>query len=108
MPSLKVDNGDGTTLVVAPSAKQFIRVIGLDLTASAASTVSLLSDATVIWTTSAMDAAAAPRGIVLGISKDRTIDCANGKALKLGATGGATIKGSIEYVVLGIPDLASS
>lgn len=108
MPSLKISNVDGDTLVAAPSAYQFIRVIGLDLTASGdADNVSLKSDTTVIWDTYAMNRSDGG-GIALNIDPNRTIDCAPGKALKLavGAGGGVTIKGSIEYVIKGRPDTA--
>lgn len=104
MPSLHVSNVDGDTLVAAPSSMQFIRVIGGDLTASAQSVVSLKSDTTVIWDTYAMDDPNSLGGIALNVARDRTIDCAPGKALKLGVSTMATVKGSLEYIVLGLPD----
>lgn len=108
MPSLKVSNVDGDELVAAPSAYQFIRVIGLDLTASGdADAVSLKSNTTEIWNTYAMNKSDGG-GISMNVDPNRTIDCLPGQALKLGvgAGGGVTIKGSIEYVVKGRPDTA--
>lgn len=104
MPSLAISAVDGATLVAAPSAFQFIRVIGLDLTASAdADNVSLKSDSTVIWETYAMNRTDGG-GIVLNVDPNRTIDCLPGQALKLGVGNGATIKGTIEWVCKGRPD----
>lgn len=106
MPSLLINNVDGDTLVAAPSAYQFIRVVGLDLTASGdADVVSLASDSTAIWSTYAMNRSDGG-GIALNIDPNRTIDCAPGKPLKLVVGGGATVKGTIEYVVKGRPDTA--
>ncbi len=106
MPSLPVSATNGDTLVAAPSAYQFIRVIGLDLTASAdADAVSLNSDSTVIWSTYAMNRTDGG-GIVLNVDPNRTIDCLPGQALKISVGTGVTIKGTIEYVVKGRPDTA--
>lgn len=104
MPSLAVSNVDGDILVAAPSAYQFIRVIGLDLTASGdTDLLSLKSNNTVIWSTYACNKTDGG-GIALNIDPNRTYDCAPGEALKLGVTGGTTIKGSIEFVIKGRPN----
>lgn len=104
MPAIDVNNVDGDTLWPAPSAYQFIRVIGGDLTSTGdAGEVSLKSNTTIKYRTQAMTEEG--RGIALNVDPNRTIDCSPGEALKLGVTGvGVTIKGSLEIVVLGRPD----
>ncbi len=105
MPSLAIaTNTDGTTLVAAPtSAKNFIRVKGLDITGADAVTVSLLSNTTVIWSTSAAGNSGQAGGIVLNLADGRTLDCAGGEALKIGLSASVAVKGSIEYIILGPP-----
>lgn len=105
MPSLRVSNVDGDTLVAAPSAYQFIRVIGLDLTTPTQTVMGLKSNTTQIWDTNAANNTTGG-GLVLNTDANRTIDCLPGQALKLSSSGGGTIKGSIEYVVKGRPDNA--
>ncbi len=100
MPSVKVNDVDGAELWPAPNAFQFIRCVGLDLTTSTADAIiSLKSGSTEIWST-------AKGGAALNIDPSRTLDCANGEALVLGVTGGATVRGSIEVVVKGRPNTA--
>lgn len=105
MPAIDVNNVNGDTLWPAPSAYQFIRIIGGDLTSTGdAGEVSLKSNTTIKYRTQAMTEEG--RGITLNVDPNRTIDCNPGEALKLGvsAGGGITIKGSLEIVVLGRPD----
>lgn len=107
MPSLAVDNVDGATLVVAPNAYQFIRIIGIDLTASAdADVVSLKSGSTVKWSTYAMNRSDGGGIVPSNIGPQTPIDLNNGEALVLGVGGGATVKGSIEWIVKGRPNTA--
>lgn len=105
MPSLAVSNVDGDTLITAPNAYQFLRIIGVDLTASAdADVVSLKSGSTVKWSTYAMNRTDGGGIVPSNISPQSPIDLNNGQALVLGVGGGATVKGSIQYVVKGRPD----
>jgi hypothetical protein len=107
MPNLLVDtNADGHELVPAPGAYQFIRVIGLNLTAAAPVVVTLKSGSTVIWKSYAMDDANSLGGIVIPTDENNTIDCAPGQALNLGLSGTVGVAGSIEYVVKGRPNTA--
>lgn len=107
MPSIAVDNVDGATLIAAPNAYQFIRIIGVDLTASAdADVVSLKSGSTVKWSTYAMNRDDGGGIVPSNIRPEAPVDMNNGEALVLGVGGGATVKGSIQYVVKGRPDTA--
>ncbi len=103
MPSLPVSNTDGATLVAAPPRGQFIRVLGLDLTCSTDNTtMSLKSNSTVIWSTDAANKTGGG-GITINVDENRTMDCVPSDPLVLGVGGGGTVKGSIEYVILGLP-----
>lgn len=90
---------DGATLIAAPAAGCFIRVLGGELSSAAAIvTATLKSDTTVIWETKGMGAT--PFAAVIPTDKQRTIDCEPGKALKLGLSGGAA-SGNLQYVIYG-------
>lgn len=101
MPNVTFDaQADGATLVAAPATGCIIRVLGGELsTPSAIVTVTLKSDTTVIWETKKLGAT--PFAVEFNVDKERTVDCAPGKALKLGASAGA-VSGQLEYVVLGL------
>jgi hypothetical protein len=101
MPTQTFDGqADGATLIAAPAAGCFIRVLGGELSSpSAIVTVSLKSDTTVIWETKVMGAT--PFAASMNVDKERTVDCAPGQALKLGASAGA-VSGQLEYVIYGL------
>lgn len=94
---------DGATLVAAPAAKCFIRVLGGELSSAAAiNLVTLKSASTVKWQTERMKATPFSADIV--VDPQRTIDCAPGEALTLGASSGS-VTGNLEYVILGLENL---
>lgn len=104
MPSLLVDtNTDGTTLIAAPTARMFIRVLGIDLTADGQVEVTLKSGSTVIWKTYSTNDATVKGGIVLNTDMVRDLDCAPGEALVLGLDGAVSVAGTIEYTIYGQP-----
>jgi len=106
MPSILIDTStDGTTIVAAPDAFNHIRVLGLNLTADDAVTVSLKSNSTTIWKTYATNNPTTPGGIVIPTDPNNTIDCAPGEALKLGLSGAVAVAGTLEYVILGRPPI---
>lgn len=105
MPTVAVDNVNGATLITAPNAFQFIRLIGIDLTASEdADVVSLKSASTVKWSTYAMNRSDGGGIVPANVGPQTPIDLNNGEALVLGVGTGATIKGSIEFIVKGRPN----
>lgn len=102
MASLVINGStDGATLVAAPTARLFIRVVSLNLTAEADVDVTLKSNSTIIWATKAMGGATTGAGIVL--APYQVIDCVPGEALVIGLSGSVTVQGSMEYVILGQP-----
>lgn len=103
MASLYINtNTDGDTLVAAPGSRQFIRVRNLNITADDQVQITLKSNTTVIWGTYATDDTNSLGGIVL--PPGQVIDCAPGEALKIGLSGAVSVRGSLEYLVLGQPD----
>ena len=102
MPNLPINTStDGATLVAAPTARLFIRVLSLNLTAEADVDVTLKSNTTVIWYTKAMAGATTGAGIVL--PPNQVIDCTPGEALVIGLSGAVTVQGSLEYAIYGQP-----
>ncbi len=104
MPTLPISiNATGdTTLLAAQGARLFIRTKGLDLTSSDALVVELRGTTKgTIWSTEAMNNSGQAGGIVLNADQVRDLDTNPGDALIIGCTGSATLKGSLDYVVLG-------
>lgn len=100
MPMLTFANKtDGQELVAAPAAGLFIRVIGGELSNEiAVPLVSLKSGSTVIWQSEKMNAT--PFSVEINVHPERTIDCAPGQALNIGASA-AAVSGNLEYLILG-------
>ena len=105
MPVVNVNTStDGAELIPAPPSKGMaIRIIGGELTAVATiGTVSLKSNGNVKWETSAMGGATGG-GLVLNVSKERTIDGEPGKSITIGLSAASTVTGTLEYTILGAP-----
>lgn len=101
MPNVTFDaQADGATLVASPAAGCFIRVMGGELSSPAAIvTVTLKSNTTVVWETKKMGAT--PFAAEITVDSQRTIDCAPGQPLLLGASAGA-VSGNLQYEVYGL------
>jgi hypothetical protein len=100
MPALVVDTSSAgdATLVAAPTSKVFTRVIGVDLSAASAVTVTLKHGSTAIWTKT-INAGQAPTGP----TAELTLDCAPGTALVINLSGAVAVKGVVQYIQLGAP-----
>jgi hypothetical protein len=101
MPSILVDtSADGTTLIAAPSdPEQRIWVQGIDVSSTAAVTVTIVDGAsTVIWKTLAL-AGVGGGHIVLPYSWQRGLAAGKGQSLKIGLSGSVAVAGSLDYSI---------
>lgn len=100
MPTILVDTStDGDTLVAAPGAGKFIRIVGCDLTSNGAVTVSLKSNTTTKWKTYATTNAGG--GAVLPLDESRDLDCDLNEPLKIGLSAVVAVAGSLTYAIKG-------
>ena len=102
MPSIAIDTAvlGTTTLVAAQGANKIIKVVGLNITSANTVTVSLLSNATLLWKTFATTVAGG--GVVLPDDPDRDMYCAPNQPLVLNLSAAVAVAGSLNYTVVGV------
>jgi hypothetical protein len=105
MPVLQISvaaTGD-QPLLAAPGPRQFIRILGGEISSvTAQATSSLKSGAsTTIWKSAGLNTVNS--NVVLNVDRERTLDCNPGEALNMNNSGAGQVTGTLEYVIYGAP-----